>query len=444
MVATHYVKSRDAYIAYQVIGDGPHTLIFVPGFVSNLEYMWEEPNFNRQLIRLGSFCRLICFDKVGTGLSDRNHSVQTLEDRIEDVLAVMNAVGVDRTVLLGFSEGSPMSVLFAATHPQRISALVLYGSFAKGSHSEDYPWALKPYQFENWIENIPNIWTNPGIDLDYWAPSMANDERFRLWWQKFIHLSASPGAAMELIRMYQQIDVRAILPTIQVPTLVLHRKHDRATLVEGGRYLAQRIPNAKYVELAGQDHMWWTDKEGDIVAEIEEFLTGVRSIMDIDRVLATVLFTDIVNSTIRAVTLGDAQWSRLLENHHHLIRREIDRFRGREVKTTGDGFLVLFDGPSRAIRCAAAIQEAVNTLGVEVRAGLHTGECVIGGEDISGVAVHIAARVLGQAKANEIVVSSTVKDLVVGSGIQFEDRGLHQLKGVDGEWRLFVVANNDK
>lgn len=440
MVATHYVKSRDAFIAYQVIGDGPFTLVFVPGFVSNLEFMWEEPSLSRQLNRLSSFCRLICFDKLGTGLSDRNHAVQTLEDRMEDVLAVLDAVGVERTALLGFSEGGPMSILFAATYPQRISALVLYGSFAKGSYSEDYPWALKPQQFEYWLQNIPNIWSNPGMDLAYWAPSMVNDERFRLWWQKFIHLSASPGGAMELIRMYQQIDVRAILSTIQIPTLILHRKNDRATLVDGGRYLAQHIPNAQYVELAGQDHIWWTDKEGDIVTEIEEFLTGMRSTMETDRMLATVLFTDIVNSTIRAMALGDAQWSRLLENHHHMIRREIQRFRGREVKTTGDGFLAVFDGPSRAIRCAVAICEAVQTLGIEIRAGLHTGECMITGDDISGVSVHIAARVLSQANANEILVSSTVKDLVVGSGIQFVERGLHQLKGVGGEWRLFGVV----
>lgn len=439
VVDTHYIKNRDAYIAYQVIGDGPFTLIFIPGFVSNLEHMWEEPTLNRQLKRLGSFCRLICFDKLGTGLSDRGRVLQTLEDRMEDVLVVMNAVGVDRTALFGFSEGGPMSLLLAATYPQRITALILYGSFAKGAYAEDYPWALKPEQFERWIQRVPEIWANPVKELPIWVPSLVNDERFGIWWRKFIHLSASPSAAIELIRMYQDIDVRAILSTIQVPTLVLHRTKDRATMVEGARYLGRHIPNAKYVELPGQDHMWWIDGEGDLVAEVEEFLTGMRSSVETDRMLATVLFTDIVNSTVIATTLGDRQWHQLLDNHHHVVRREIERFQGREIKTTGDGFLVLFDGPSRAIRCAVATRDAVSHLNIKIRAGLHTGECIVGGEDISGVAVHIAARVLAQANPNEVVVSSTVKDLVVGSGIRFGDRGYQQLKGVDGEWRLFSV-----
>lgn len=435
---TAYARQGNVHIAYQVFGEGAADLVIVPGFISHLEHMWDEPSLARFLERLGSFCRVIAFDKRGTGLSDRPGKPPTLEERMEDVHAVMDAVRSERAALFGISEGGPMSVLFAATYPERTSALILYGTWAKGLRSEDYPWNLSREQYERWITTIPESWGDPGT-IRYWAPTAIDDVYLREWWGKMQRLGASPGAVIELIRLYQQIDVRPILSSIQVPTLVLHRRGDRAIKVEAGRHLAEHIPGARFVELEGVDHLWWVHENGAITAEIEEFLTGVRPPVTFERTLATVLFTDIVGSTARAIELGDGPWRELLERHDQLIRRAIARYQGREIKSTGDGFLILFEGPSRAIRCAQEIREAVKPLGIEIRAGIHTGEVERMGNELGGVAVHLASRVTDHAGADAIFVTGTVKDLVVGSGIEFEDRGPHVLKGLEGEWRLYSV-----
>jgi class 3 adenylate cyclase/pimeloyl-ACP methyl ester carboxylesterase len=438
---TQYAKSGDVHIAYQVLGEGPLDLVFVPGAVSHLELAWEEPLFTHFLQRLASFSRLICLDKRGTGMSDRVAGIATLEQRMDDVRAVMDAAGSTRAALFGVSEGGPMSVLFAATYPERVSALILYGALVKGVRSPDFPWAPTLEQRERSLEGIEQRWgrvSNLGIR----APSVADDERFVQWWLGYQRLAASPGAVVALRRMNAEIDVRHVLPAIGVPTLVLHRAEDRDIPVEVGRYLAEHIPGAKYVELPGVDHFPFVGDADALLDEIEEFLTGVRPVAEPDRVLATVLFTDIVRSTERAAELGDRRWRDLLESHYAVVRRELGRFRGREVKTAGDGFLATFDGPARAIRCACAITDSVRPLGLQIRAGLHTGECELMGDDVGGIAVHIGARVAAGAEPGEVLVSSTVKDLVAGSGIRFVDRGAHTLKGVPGEWRLFGVVRD--
>jgi pimeloyl-ACP methyl ester carboxylesterase len=437
---TRYAKSGDLNIAYQVVGEGPLDLIYVPGWISNVELMWEEPAHAHVVGRLARFSRLILFDKRGTGLSDPVplDSLPTLEERMDDVRAVLDAVGCERAALFGFSEGGLMSVLFAATYPNRITALVLYGTFAKRIWSPDYPWAPTPEARRREIEELERNWADK-MDLDQLAPS--EDEAFKQRLAKYFRRSASPGAAVALLRMNTQIDVRDVLPTIQAPTLVVHRTDDRDVNVEEGRWIAARIPGAKYVELPGDNHTLWAGDTDAIVDEIEEFLTGVRRGPEPDRVLATVLFTDVVGSTERATELGDRRWRELLERHHAAVRRELERFQGREVDTAGDGFLATFDGPARAIRCARAIGDALGELGLHVRAGLHTGECELVGEKVAGVAVHTGARVAAEARPGEVLVSQTVKDLVAGSGIEFEDRGIHELKGVPGEWRLYAVSN---
>jgi class 3 adenylate cyclase len=435
---TCYARNGNVNIAYQVIGSGPLDLVIVPGFVSHLEAAWDDPSFTRFLHRLASFSRLIVFDKRGTGLSDRIAEAVTLEERMDDVRAVMDAVGSKQAVLFGISEGGPMSMLFAATYPERTTALILYGTIAKGGWASDYPWGPTAEGNEGWFEEVRRDWGGP-FGIDYWAPSHASDERFKQWWAKYLRMGASPGAVIALFRLNFEIDVRQVLLTITTPTLVLHRAGDQAVNVEQGRYIAERIPGAKYVELPGNDHLWWVGDSDSIVNEIEEFLTGARPVTEPDRVLATILFTDIVESSKRASAVGDRQWRDLLASHHSLIRREIDRFRGRAIKNTGDGFLATFDGPARAIRCAHTLCTEVSQMGLEIRAGLHTGEIELMGEDIGGIAVHIAARVMAQTRANQVWASRTVKDLVAGSGFQFRDQGLFTLKGIEGEWRLFVV-----
>jgi len=432
---TRYAKSGDVHIAYQVVGDGPFDLVFVPGWVSHLEVAWEEPSLARFYNRLASFSRLILFDKRGTGLSDRVSvkEVPTLEQRMDDVRAVMDAVGSERAALMGASEGGPMSVLFAATYPQRTSALVLYGTMARRFELRPTDEQLQPV-----FDAMERTW-GQAMDTGLWAPSRAHDQQFKEWLARLGRLGASPGAAAALIRMMIQMDVGHVLSAIRVPTLVIHRTGDRAVAVDLGKRLAEQIPGAKYAELPGDDHLPWVGDADAILDEIEEFLTGVRPAPEPDRVLATVLFTDIVGSTERAAELGDHRWRDLLDSYYSLARKELAFFRGREVKTTGDGFLATFDGPARGIRCACAISDSARPLGIEVRAGLHTGECEIMGEDIGGIAVHIGARVAAQAGSGEVLVSSTVKDLVAGSGLRFEDRGAHALKGVPEEWRLFAV-----
>lgn len=437
---TRYARSGNLNIAYQTIGNGPSDLVYVPGWVSHVEEVWEEPSSVRFLNRLASFSRLILFDKRGTGMSDRVpvDSLPTLEERMDDVRAVIDAANCERAALFGVSEGGNMSILFAAAYPDRTTALITFGVFAKRLWSADYPWAPTWEQRQREIEMVERQWGGE-MDLSVLTPSVANDEPFRRRLLTYLRRSASPGAAAALLRMNSFIDVRHVLPAIRVPTLVLHRAEDRDARVEEGRYIASRIPGAKFVELPGQDHIPWVGDADAVVDEIEEFLTGARPVSEPDRVLATVLFTDIVGSTEQAATLGDRRWRDLLERYYALVRRELPRFRGKEVDTSGDGFLATFDGPARAIRCAAAIRQGVSGLGCQIRAGLHTGEVELMGDHVGGIAVHIGARVAAVAGPGEVLVSNTVRDLVAGSGISFRDRGTHTLKGVPGSWQLFAV-----
>jgi pimeloyl-ACP methyl ester carboxylesterase/plasmid stabilization system protein ParE len=434
---TRYAKSGDVHIAYQVSGDGPLDVVLVPGFVSHLESDWDEPRSAHFLERLGSFSRLIRFDKRGTGLSDRPPGLPDLETRMDDVRAVMDAAGSKQAALFGYSEGGPMSLLFAATHPERSSSLVLYGTYAKRQDpDDDYPWCPTAEERRAYASTVEREW---GVESDLGTMAPTADEQMVRWWRARARASASPGAARDLILMNSQIDVRPVLPAVRVPTLVLHRRGDRDSQVDESRYIAARIPGARFVELEGEDHVPWIDSD-QVLDEVEEFLTGVRRGPELDRVLATVLFTDIVRSTERAVEVGDRRWRHLLERHHELVRRQLERFRGEEVDTAGDGFLATFDGPARAIRCAQAIRDQARELGLEVRAGVHTGEVERAGRDVRGIAVHIGARVAARAGEGEILASSTVRDLVAGSGIEFTERGRHPLKGLPGEWGLFAVV----
>ena len=441
VAATHYAKSSGVNIAYKVVGDGPRDLVYVPGFVSNIEMMWEDPGFARFLEGLASFSRLIIFDKRGTGLSDSVpvESLPTLEVRMDDLRAVMDAVGSERAFLFGHSEGGNMCVLFAATFPSRVDGMILTGSFVKRIRSDDYPWAPT---LEERLAAAADVERNWGEEtgVDYYAPSRADDLSFREWLQRYMRLSASPRAAAALIRMNSQIDVTTILPTIRVPTLLLYRQGDRDVNVEEGRYIASKISGARFVELAGEDHFFWAGDSDTMLGEIEEFVTGQRTAVSSERVLATVLFTDIVGSTSRAVDLGDRDWRDVLSRHNTMIRSELTRWQGLEIKTTGDGFLARFDGPVRAIRCAGAISRGVEGLGIAVRCGVHTGELEVVGSDVAGLAVHIGARVAALAGPGEVLVSRTVKDLVAGSGLEFVSRGVHDLKGVPEPWEVFAVA----
>jgi pimeloyl-ACP methyl ester carboxylesterase len=435
-----YASSDDVQIAYEVFGSGPRDLVFVHGWVTNLELLWEHPRVAHALERLGSFSRVINFDKRGTGLSDRVpvDRLPTLEQRMDDVRAVMDAAGSERAVLFGHSEGGPMSLLFAAAYPERTEGLVVYGSFATRVRQPGYPWAPTAEEREREMRGIEEEWGGV-VHLAELAPNAANDEEFRDWWARYLRSSASPAAAAALMRMNSEVDVRSVLPGIAVPTLVVHRSGDRRFGAGGARWLAEQIPGARYVELPGADHLVWADPE-PIVDLVEEFVTGVPPAEVPDRVLVTVLFTDIVGSTEAAAAVGDEAWRRLLDRHDELVRRYLERYRGREVKSTGDGFLAVFDGPARAVRCAEAIAEAVVALGLEVRAGLHTGEVELRGDDVGGVAVHACARIASLAGAGEVLVSRTVRDLTAGSGIAFAERGTHELRGVPGEWELFAAS----
>ncbi|MFL5820686.1 MAG: adenylate/guanylate cyclase domain-containing protein [Solirubrobacteraceae bacterium] len=427
---TQYARNGDVSIAYQVLGDGPLDLVIVPGFISHLELDWTEPLQTRFFRRLSSFSRLIRFDKRGTGLSDPVAGIPTLEERMEDVHAVLDVVGSERAVLFGWSEGGPMAVLFAATYPDRTAALVLYGTFVSGA-------ALGP-QLEQVLEVVDQRWGEGSI-LDLFAPSVAHEEVRRRLTGTYERASASPGMARALVEAVRRTDVTPALSAIQAPTLVLHRR-DENIPVEGARETAKAIPGARLVELEGRDHLPFIGDSDAIVDEVEEFLTGARHTREPDRVLATVLFTDIVGSTERAGEMGDSRWRELLESHNALVCEQVERFDGRPVKSTGDGFLATFDGPAKAIRCASTITAEVRRLGIEVRAGIHTGECERMNGDVGGLAVHIGARVGSLAPPGHVVVSSTVRDLVAGSGIDFVERGTEVLKGVPGEWRLYSVA----
>ena len=434
-----YIDNDGVSIAYTVVGDGPIDLLAIPGFVSHLEVLWEAPGVDRYFGRLASFARLIMFDKRGQGLSDRPQQPPTLEQSVSDALAVLDAAGSERAAAYGVSEGGPMSLLLAAAHPDRVSELVLYGSYARMLEGPDYPEGISHEQFEAFVRFARTNWGGP-VGLNLWSPSLAKDKAVQQWWAKLLRTGTSPTGAEALIRLYPEIDARHVLPAITQPTLVIHRSGDLTTPLAWGRAIADAIPNAKLVKLSGVDHLPLKDPD-QIVDEIEEFLTGARHVHEPDRMLATVMFTDIVDSTRRAAEMGDRGWRELIQRHDQLMRRELDRHRGREVKTMGDGFLATFDGPARGIRCATSAAETMRQLGIEIRAGLHTGEVEVMGDDIGGIAVSIGARVGSAAGPGEVLVSRTVTDLVAGSGIAFADRGVHSLKGVPGDWQLYAVTD---
>ena len=451
---TRYAKSGDVHIAYQVVGEGPIDLVFVPGWITHLELAWEDPLEAAFLRRLASFLRLILFDKRGTGLSDRVpvNELPILEERMDDVRAVMDAAGSERAALLGVSEGGPLSSLFAATYPERTAALVLYGTFARTGSG-----LMTQEELDARFEALERDWPD-SVDPSVPAPSAAVDEDYRRRWRTFMRHAASPGAAIALLRMNSQIDVREVLPTINVPTLVMYRRDARFghgaaawrdaaedVITPGGQAheITELIPGARLVELPGGDHLPWVGETEALLGELAEFLTGVRHVPDPDRVLATILFTDIVGSTELVTELGDKAWRDLVGRHNALVRRQLERFRGQELDTAGDGFVASFDGPARGIHCAQAIADCVSALGLTIRAGLHTGECEVHEGKLAGIAVNIAARIASQAAADEVLVSSTVKDLVVGSDIAFTERGAHALKGVPGKWSLFAVESPD-
>jgi class 3 adenylate cyclase len=435
--AVHYAKSGGLNIAFAVTGEGPD-LVVAPGFISHLDIMWEEPSVVHFYSRLATFRRVITFDKRGTGLSDPTMHAPTLEECIDDLCAVMDAAGCECADLVGISEGGTMAILMTASHPDRVNALVLYGTFSRLLRAPDYPLGVTEEQLAELIEVSAKGWGG-GVALGAWAPSRRGDADLRQWWARLQRVAASPGMVRNIFALYPQLDIRDLLPAIPVPTLVLHRRDDRMVRIEMGRYLADRIPGAKFVELDGADHLFFTGDTDTLLDEIEEFLTGARPVPAVERVLATVLFTDIVDSTRRAVELGDERWKQLLGRHDTHVRRQLERFHGREVNTTGDGFLARFDGPARAIRCAMAIRDVLRSLGLDMRAGVHTGEVELRDDDISGIAVHIAARVAAAARPSEVLVSRIVVDLVAGSGLSFAARGEHALKGVAGEWGLFAV-----
>jgi pimeloyl-ACP methyl ester carboxylesterase len=436
---THYAQSDGASIAYQIVGDGPFDVVLVLGFATHLELQWEAAPMARFFERLSSFSRLVIFDKRGTGLSDPVAEVPTLEQRTDDIRAVMDAAGSERAAFFGISEGGPTSVMFAAAHPDRVRSLVLYGAMGRTTEAPDYPWASPADALrESAAEFIAPYWGRQADGMvELFAPSLAGDPQVAQFTARMERSAASPGMVQKIFEMFLDIDVRAVLPTIHVPTLVLHRHSDRVVNRRAGVDLAARIPGARYVELPGIDHLPWAGDSDAVLGEIEEFLTGTRSLPEPDRVLATVMFTDIVGSTQRAAALGDARWRDVLAAHGTAVRDELRRYRGREVKTMGDGFLATFDGPARAIRCGQAIVAGAGSLGLEVRVGLHTGEVELIGDDVGGIAVHIAARVGALATSGEVLASSTIRDLVAGSGIRFEDRGARRFEGIADEWRLF-------
>jgi pimeloyl-ACP methyl ester carboxylesterase len=439
---TRYAHSGSVSIAYQVAGYGPADLVFVPGWVSHIEYAWEEPSLAPFVERLASFSRLIFMDRRGTGLSDPVERLPTLEERMDDLRAVMDAAGSERAFLFGISEGGPMCSLFAATWPERTAGLVLCNTTARFMVAENYSWGFNQQQVERFLARCQTEW-GTGVTAKVFAPSKAGDEEFRKAWGRFERRAVSPSGIVKILAMGVDTDVRHVLPSIRVPTLVIHRRDDPALPAEGGRYLAEHIPGARLIEVAGDDHFPWVGDTDSILDPIEQFVTGTRRAPRIDRVLATVLFVDIVDSTRHLSERGDRAWRDLLERFYEILRQEIERFKGSEMNTTGDGLLATFDGPARGIRCAQAMIAEVRRIGIEIRAGLHSGECELAGDGLTGIAVHIGARVATKAAPGEILVSGTVRDLVAGSGIPFSDRGTHELKGVPGEWRLYAAGASD-
>jgi pimeloyl-ACP methyl ester carboxylesterase/class 3 adenylate cyclase len=439
-VETRYAKTGDIHIAYQVVGDGPVDIVLVAEFWHSIEVQWDQPELAAFLERLSSSGRLISFDQRGSGVSDpvSLRELTSLDLWMDDINVVMDEVGSESAVLYGIGGGGTICMLFAATHPQRVSGLVLVNSFARLSRAPDYPWGRGP-ELEEEVQDVMRTGWGRGVFLDLVAPSRVGDEEFRRWWARYQRIGSSPGTVLSLRRMLGQIDVRDVLPSIRAPTLVLHRAQTTWNRVEHGRYLAEHIPGARLVEVPGADHFFFLGDSDAILREIEQFVAGISGPPESDRQLSTVLFTDIVGSTSLAAEIGDKRWKDVLEAQRALVRRELGRFQGREIDTAGDGFFASFDGPARAVLCARVLRDAVRSLGIEIRAGLHTGEVELLAGGLAGVAVHIGQRVLAEAEPGEVLVSSTVKDLTAGSGLEFEDRGVHALKGVPEEWRLFAV-----
>lgn len=435
--ATQYAYNGRLHIAYQVFGEGAHDLVLVPAFITNVELWWDWPEVVRFYRRLAAFSRVIIFDRQGVGLSDPARPGATFEDWLDDLRSVMDAVDSERAALYGAADGGAVATLFAATYPERTAALILYGSYARRTWAPDYPWAPEEDFHKRAFEIYEQKWGREPVGLGSAAPSLAHDQRFREIYVRGQRFSASPGAAADWYRIASEIDIRNVLASVSVPTLVLHRKGDRAVDIENGRYLAEHIPSAQFVELEGEDHFVFAGDVDAVTDEIAKFVTGSPSPVEADRVLATVMYSDIASSSERATELGDRSYRELLDQHDAITQGEVERFRGKVIKNRGDGFLAMFDGPTRAIRCALSLVEAIRGLGVEIRAGLHSGECELRGDDIGGIAANIGARVLEMAGPGEVWVSSTVKDLSIGSGIAFSDRGTHALKGIPGEWHLF-------
>jgi class 3 adenylate cyclase len=438
---TRYARLGDLHLAYQVVGEGPPDILLLDQWFGHLDAQWDVPPLAELRERLASFGRLIMFDKRGTGLSDPipTSSLPTLEEFMADIPAVLDTIGSDRPALIANIGGGILAMPFAAAHPDRVSSLILVDCFARFLEADDFPIGAPLADLTPALELAEDD-TGRGVMIDLFAPSVASDERVRRAWARYERSAATPGSTKAIVRLIYESDVRDVLPAIRVPTLVIHRRDAVGFSVEHGRYLAERIPDARYVELPGADNLIWAGDLDAIVAEIQAFVTGVRPAAEPRRVLATVLFTDIVGSTERAAVLGDVRWQDLLADHHRVVRRQLERYGGNEIKVVGDGFLATFDGPARAVRCALAIRDDVRELGLEIRAGLHVGEIEVLPDDIAGLAVHIGARVSALAGPSEVLVSSTVKDLVVGSGIAFDDRGSYALKGVPDEWRLFAVV----
>jgi class 3 adenylate cyclase/pimeloyl-ACP methyl ester carboxylesterase len=438
---TRYTTTKDGrYIAWSVFGDGPIDILYVPQSISAMEHIWDHPTVSGFFTRLAGIGRLIAYDRRGSGMSERLESPASLEEQIDDVHAVLDAAGSERAAMIALYEGGPMALLFAASAPERVGALVLYATMPRMSWAPGYEFAWKQPERSAALSSFEQDWGIGERMFSGWAPGYGTDERMKAWLARLQRLAMDPHYASKVFEMNGQIDVRPVLEAIQAPTLVLHRRDDVAFDIRHSEYLAEHIPNAKFRVLEGVDTLPFLGDSDAVLGEIEEFLTGARVEREPDRVLATVLFTDICKSTERAAELGDSRWRSLLEAHDSAVRTQLERHRGRPIKSVGDGFLATFDGPARAIRAARAIGDEVKDLGLDIRAGLHTGECEVMGDDVGGLAVHIAARVLGAADAGEVIVSNTVKDLVVGSELRFEDRGEHELRGVPGAWRLWAAA----
>ena len=434
-----YARSGDVNIAYQVVGEGPIDLVLVLGWVSHLAYAWELPALAAFYNRLSSFSRLILFDKRGCGMSDRVHPLPTLEQRMDDVRAVMDAAGSERAAVMGISEGGVMSTLFAATYPERCAALIVNGSYPSAFRRPGYPWGDDPVEFEKAVKTLPDRYGR-FARMDRYAPSQAENPEVSRWWINFMQMSASPGDATDLARMNELIDIRDVLPAIRVPTLIIHATRDTIAPVEGGRYFAKHIPNARYVELDSADHWLYFGDADKALGEIQEFLTGARAAPPPDTMLATVLCTEVAQAGAHAVFLGDRRWQELVDRHHAVVRKALARYHGREIEAGERGITAVFDGTARAVRCAIDVRDELLHLGLRIRAGVHAGECEMKDGRPRGVALHVASSVKEVAQPGEVLVSGTVKDLIVGSGLEFSDRGVRVFSNVPGSWSLFAAG----